>query len=169
MNPATQLAQNELPSMCNNKIWVDADACPKLIREILFRAAVRVEIPLILVANHVLPVPPSPWITMTQVPSGFDVADNYIVEQVATDDLVITSDIPLAAELIEKGARVITSRGEAFTQQNIGQRLNMRDFMETMRSSGDIHGGPAALGPKDKQAFANALDRYIAQYGVCKP
>ena len=161
-----QLAENEFITMGNNRIWVDADACPKVIREILFRAAVRVEIPLLLVANHVLSVPPSPWITMTQVPSGFDVADNYIVEQVTADDLVITSDIPLAAELIEKGARVITSRGEAFTPQNIGQRLNMRDFMETMRSSGDVHGGPATLGPKDKQAFANALDRYLAQYGV---
>lgn len=169
MNPATQLMANELPSMRNNGIWVDADACPKVIREILFRAAVRVEIPLVLVANHVLPVPPSPWITMTQVPSGFDVADNYIVDQVLADDLVITSDIPLAAELIEKGARVITSRGEAYTPQNIGQRLNMRDFMETMRASGDVHGGPAVLGSKDKQAFANALDRYIAQYGASKP
>lgn len=169
MNPAIQLIENELPSMANNGIWVDADACPKVIREILFRAAVRVEIPLVLVANHVLPVPPSPWITMTQVPAGFDVADNYIVDQVRADDLVITSDIPLAAELIEKGARVITSRGEAYTPQNIGQRLNMRDFMETMRASGDVHGGPAALGSKDKQAFANALDRYIAQYGAPKP
>jgi len=152
--------------MHKNTIWVDADACPRVIREILFRAAVRVEMPLILVANHALQVPPSPWITMTQVPSGFDVADNYIVEQVTENDLVITSDIPLAAELIEKGARVITSRGEAYTPQNIKQRLNMRDFMETMRSSGDVHGGPAALGPKDKQAFANALDRYIAQRGA---
>ncbi len=150
--------------MQKNTIWVDADACPRVIREILFRAAVRVEMPLVLVANHALQIPPSPWITMTLVPSGFDVADNYIVEQVSENDLVITSDIPLAAELIEKGAQVITSRGEAYTPQNIGQRLNMRDFMETMRSSGDVHGGPAALGPKDKQAFANALDRYIAQH-----
>ncbi len=145
-------------------LWVDADACPRVIRDILFRAAVRVEVPLILVANHVLQVPPSPWITMTQVPAGFDVADNYIVQQVRENDLVITSDIPLAAELIEKGAQVITSRGERYTRQNIGQRLNMRDFMETMRSSGEVTGGPSTLGVRDKQAFANALDRYLARY-----
>ena len=146
-----------------NCVWVDADACPRVIREILFRAAMRVEMPLVLVANHALTVPPSPWIKMTQVPSGFDVADNYIVEQVSLGDLVVTSDIPLAAELIDKGARVITSRGEQYTRQNIGQRLNMRDFMETMRASGDVHGGPPTLGSKDKQAFANALDSYLAQ------
>lgn len=145
-------------------IWVDADACPRVIREILFRAAVRVGVPLILVANHPLQVPPSSLITMTQVPAGFDVADNYIVQQVAENDLVITSDIPLAAEIIEKGAQVITSRGEPYTRQNIGQRLNMRDFMETMRSSGEISGGPPVLGPKDRQSFANALDRYLARY-----
>lgn len=145
-------------------LWVDADACPRVIRDILFRAAVRVEVPLILVANHVLQVPLSPWITMTQVPAGFDVADNYIVQQVRENDLVITSDIPLAAELIEKGAQVITSRGERYTRQNIGQRLNMRDFMETMRSSGEVTGGPSTLGVRDKQAFANALDRYLARY-----
>jgi len=145
--------------MKQNTIWVDADACPRVIREILFRAVVRVEIPLVLVANHALQVPPSPWITMTQVPSGFDVADDYLVEKATANDLVITSDIPLAAQLIEKGVRVITSRGEAYTPQNIGQRLNMRDFMETMRSSGELHGGPATLGSKDKQAFANGLDR----------
>ena len=150
-----------------NRVWVDADACPRVIREILFRAAIRVEIPLVLVANHALQVPPSPWITMTQVPSGFDVADNYIVELVRAGDLVVSSDIPLAAELIEKGAQVISSRGERFTPQNIGQRLNMRDFMETMRSSGDVHGGPPALGAKDKQAFANALDSYLAQHRGC--
>ena len=100
---------------------------------------------------------------MTQVPAGFDVADNYIVQRVQEDDLVVTSDIPLAAELIDKNAQVITSRGERFTQQNIGQKLNMRDFMETMRSSGEITGGPSALGSKEKQAFANALDSYLAQ------
>jgi uncharacterized protein len=145
-------------------IWVDADACPKVIREILFRAATRLELPLTLVANHVLPVPQSPWVKAVQVAQGFDVADNYIVEQVCQDDLVITADIPLAAELIAKGAGVISPRGEQFTKNNIGQRLNMRDFMETMRSSGEVGGGPPALGPRDKQAFANALDRYLARY-----
>jgi uncharacterized protein len=144
-------------------IWVDADACPKVIREILFRAATRLELPLTLVANHVLPVPQSPWVKAVQVAQGFDVADNYIVEQVCQDDLVITADIPLAAELIAKGAGVISPRGEQFTKNNIGQRLNMRDFMETMRSSGEVGGGPPALGPRDKQAFANALDRYLAR------
>lgn len=143
-------------------IWVDADACPNAIKEILFRAAIRVETPLILVANHALRVTPSPWIKMVQVPAGFDVADNYIVQHVKKGDLVITSDIPLAAELVEAEAKVITSRGESYTPQNIRERLNMRDFMETMRSSGEVTGGPATLGPRDKQDFANALDRYLA-------
>ena len=144
-------------------IWVDADACPNPIKAILFKAANRVQRSLILVANHRIQVPPSPWIKMIQVSAGFDVADNYIVQQVQAKDLVITSDIPLAAELIEKEAFVITPRGEAYTHQNIGQRLNMRDFMETMRSSGEVGGGPAAFNAKDKQTFANALDRYLAQ------
>jgi uncharacterized protein YaiI (UPF0178 family) len=145
-------------------IWVDADACPRVIREILFRAAERVEIGLTLVANHAVPVPPSPLIKMLQVEQGFDVADNFIVQQVCENDLVITSDIPLAAEVIEKGAHVITSRGERYTRNNIRQRLNMRDFMETMRSSMEVGGGPPALGPRDRQAFANALDSYLAKY-----
>lgn len=145
-------------------IWVDADACPKVIKEILFRAATRVEVPLILVANHALPVPPSPLISTLQVAQGFDVADNYIVQQVRENDLVITSDIPLAAEVIDKGGHVISSRGERYSSDNIRQRLNMRDFMDTMRSSGEMTGGPPTLGPRDRQAFANALDRYLARY-----
>jgi len=145
-------------------IWVDADACPKVIREILCRAAQRVERPLNFVANHHIPVPNSPFISSRQVPQGFDVADNVIAQEVATGDLVITSDIPLAAEVIEKGAGVISPRGEQFTTNNIRQRLNMRDFMETMRSTGEVHGGPPALGDRDKQAFANALDRYLAKH-----
>ncbi len=144
-------------------VWVDADACPKVIREILYRAANRLELPLILVANHVIPVPNSSWISCRQVPQGFDVADDYIVEQINERDLVITADIPLSAEVIEKGAGVISPRGEQLTAENIKPRLNMRDFMDTMRSSGETGGGPAALGPKDKQAFANALDRYLAR------
>lgn len=143
-------------------IWVDADACPGVIREILYKAAMRTETPLTLIANHSIQVPRSPLIKMKQVSSGFDVADNLIVQQAETGDLVITSDIPLAAELVEKGVKVITPRGERYTAQNIRQRLNMRDFMDTMRSSGQHHGGPAALGQKDKQAFANALDQYLA-------
>lgn len=148
----------------NVTVWVDADSCPSVIKEILFRAAVRVKTPLVLVANHWLRVPASPYISMTQVPSGFDVADDHIVLKVAKDDLVITSDIPLAAEVIEKGAHVITSRGEKYTLSNIRQRLNIRDFMDTMRASGEMTGGPAALGPKDKQAFGNALDQYLSKY-----
>jgi uncharacterized protein YaiI (UPF0178 family) len=148
----------------NITIWVDADACPAPMREILFRAAVRVKTPLVLVANHWLRVPASPYISMKQVPSGFDVADDHIVQVMQQDDLVITSDIPLAAEVIEKGGHVISSRGEVFTLSNIRQRLNIRDFMDTMRASGEMGGGPPALGPKDKQAFGNALDKYIAKY-----
>lgn len=145
-------------------IWVDADACPKVIREILFRAAQRKEISLTLVANHALPIPKSPLIRCLQVEQGFDVADNFIVQQVRENDLVITSDIPLAAEVIEKGAHVITSRGERYTKSNIRQRLNMRDFMDTMRSSGEMTGGPPALGQRERQAFANALDQFLAKY-----
>mgnify|MGYP002856096224 CR=1 FL=1 len=145
--------------------WVDADACPRAIRDILCRAAIRVEVPLVFVANHALSLPPSPHVRMLQVPAGFDVADNHIAQQVGANDLVVTSDIPLAAEVIDKGAKVITARGEAYTPENIRQRLNMRDFMDTMRSSSiDPGGGPPALGPRDKQAFANALDRYLARY-----
>jgi uncharacterized protein YaiI (UPF0178 family) len=143
---------------------VDADACPRVIREILFRAAKRVECPLVLVANHAIAVPNSPWIRSMQVPQGFDVADNLIVQEVCQGDLVITSDIPLAAEIIDKGGAVISPRGEQFTHNNIRQRLNMRDFMDTMRASGEVGGGPPALGERDKQAFANALDRYLARH-----
>ena len=145
-------------------IWVDADACPRVIREILFKAAVRVRVPLTLVANHTLPIPKSPLIRCLQVEQGFDVADDYIVAQVNAGDLVITSDIPMASEVIEKGGYVITSRGERYTRENIRQRLNMRDFMETMRSSGEMTGGPAALGSRDKQAFGNALDQFLSKH-----
>lgn len=145
-------------------IWVDADACPKVIREILFRAAQRKEVSLTLVANHALPVPASPYIRCLQVAHGFDVADDFIAQQARENDLVITSDIPLAAEVIEKGAHVITSRGERYTRNNVRQRLNMRDFMDTMRSSGEMTGGPPALGQRERQAFANALDQYLAKY-----
>ncbi|MFT4766502.1 MAG: hypothetical protein ACI9OH_003631 [Oleispira sp.] len=150
--------------MTTNTIWVDADACPNAIKETFFKAANRVERPLILVANHFLKVPPSPWISSIQVESGFDVADDYIVAKVNKDDLVITSDIPLAAELIDKGAQVITARGDIFDKTNIKQKLNMRDFMDTMRSSGEHSGGQAAMSAKDKQTFANALDRYLSKY-----
>lgn len=145
------------------KIWVDADACPKAIKEMLFRVADRIQRPLTLVANQGLYTPPSPFINAVQVPSGYDVADNYIVQQVQPGDIVISQDIPLAAELIEKGAYVLNTRGEQLTKNNIGQRLNMRDFLETMRSSGEHTGGPPPFSNADKQKFANTLDRLIAK------
>ena len=144
------------------EIWVDADACPGAIKEMLFRAAQRTGMQLTLVANHALQVPPNANIRMLQVGSGFDVADDEIVKLVTEGDLVITSDIPLAAEVIDKGAHVLSHRGERFTSDNIGPRLNMRDFMDTMRSSGMQSGGPAPLGPKEKQQFANQLDQLLA-------
>lgn len=146
-------------------IWVDADACPRVIRDILFRAAERKEVALTLVANHFLPVPQSPLIRCLQVEHGYDVADNFIARQARENDLVVTSDIPLAAEVIARGAHVITPRGERYTRNNVRQRLNMRDFMDTMRGSGETTGGPPALGPRERQAFANALDQYLAKYG----
>jgi uncharacterized protein YaiI (UPF0178 family) len=144
-------------------IWVDADACPKVIKDILFRAAQRVELSLTLVANQPLVTPPSPYIKSVQVPAGFDVADNYIVQQCNEGDLVITGDIPLAAEVIAEGALVLTSRGERFTANNIGPRLNMRDFMEELRSTGAITGGPPPLSHVDRMQFANQLDRILSK------
>ena len=149
--------------MSLNKIWVDADACPKVIKEILFRAAERVRIQVTLVANQPLSVPGSKFISTVQVPPGFDVADNHIAQQVAADDLVVTADIPLAADVIAKGALALNPRGELYTEANIRQRLTMRDFMETLRSSGVDTGGPAAMSQADRQAFANQLDRLLAK------
>lgn len=143
------------------KIWVDADACPNVIKEILFRAAERVQIEVTLVANHVISVPKSKWVRFVQVESGFDVADDHIVQQAQKDDLVVTADIPLAAEVIEKGAFVLSPRGERYTTANIKARLTMRDFMEQMRSSGEQIKGPDAMTQADRQAFANQLDRWL--------
>lgn len=146
------------------KIWVDADACPVTVKEILFRAAERTGIELTLVANQYMRTPSSSNINSLQVPQGFDVADDEIVKRVSEGDLVITSDIPLAAEVIEKGAHALSPRGERHTKDNIGARLNMRDFLDTMRSSGvEMGGGPAAFSQRDKQQFANELDRFIAK------
>lgn len=145
------------------KIWVDADACPVAIKEIIFRAAQRKEIETTFVANHALTVPKSPFLKFVQVPKGFDVADNLIVQQADSGDLVITQDIPLASEVIEKGCHAINPRGERWTKENIGARLNMRDFMETLRSSGVQTGGPPALNQRDRMVFANALDRILAK------
>ena len=144
------------------RIWVDADACPVPIKEILFRAAQRAQIPVTLVANHALRVPPSPYIRSIQVPGGFDVADNEIVRLVTAGDLVVTQDIPLAAAVINKGALAVHPRGELYTPETIQQRLTMRNFMEELRSTGVDTGGPSALHPRDKQAFANQLDRWLA-------
>jgi uncharacterized protein YaiI (UPF0178 family) len=143
-------------------IWVDADACPGAIKDILFRAAHRTGLQLTLVANHALPVPPHANIRMLQVSSGFDVADDEIVKLTTPGDLVITGDIPLAAEVIEKGAHVLSARGERLTADNIKPRLNMRDFMDTMRSSGMQSGGPPPLNNQDKLQFANQLDRLLS-------
>ncbi len=144
-------------------IWVDADACPSVIKDILYRAAERVELPLTLVANQPLQTPSSRFIKSIQVSAGFDVADDYIVQQIETDDLVITADIPLAAEIIEKGGHALNPRGEFYSSENIRQRLAMRDFMETMRGSGIHTGGPAALNQKDRMNFANQLDSFLAK------
>ncbi|MDH5514442.1 MAG: YaiI/YqxD family protein [Gammaproteobacteria bacterium] len=144
------------------QIWVDADACPRAIKEILYRAAERVGMQLILVANQPLQVPGSRFIRTVQVSAGFDVADNYIVQAVDEGDLVITADIPLAAEVIANGARALNPRGELYTQDNIRERLNMRDFMDTLRGSGVDTGGPAAFSNAERMAFANRLDRLLA-------
>ena len=144
-------------------IWVDADACPNVIKEILFRAADRVAVPVVLVANQFIQVPRSPFIRTVQVTAGFDVADNYIVQQAGPGDLVITADIPLAAEAIDKGCLALNPRGELYTEENIRQRLNMRDFMDTMRASGIDTGGPPSFSQADRMAFANQLDRLLAK------
>jgi uncharacterized protein YaiI (UPF0178 family) len=144
--------------------WVDADACPKAIKEILFRAAERRAIVTTLVANQFVQTPPSRYIKLLQVHSGFDVADSEIVKRMNAGDLVITGDIPLAHEVIDKGGQAINPRGERYTQDNIRERLNMRDFMDTLRASGINTGGPSALNARDIQAFANQLDKFLAQH-----
>lgn len=145
------------------QIWVDADACPGVIKEILFRAAERAQIPLMLVANKLLRTPPSRHIKAIQVPSGFDVVDGKIVQHLEPGDLVITADIPLAAEVIAKGGHALNPRGEFYTPDTIRERLNMRDFMDTLRSSGVDTGGPSSLSQSDRKAFASQLDRFLAR------
>jgi len=147
------------------KIWVDADACPVVVKDILFRAAARTGVELTLVANQALDTPSSPNIKTLQVARGFDVADDEIVKRLDAGDLVITSDIPLAAEVIGKGGHALSPRGEMHSKENIGARLNMRDFLDTMRASGvEMGGGPAAFSQRDKQDFANNLDRFLTKY-----
>jgi uncharacterized protein YaiI (UPF0178 family) len=151
------------------QIWVDADACPKAVKDILFRAATRTETTITLVANQYLQIPPSRHIKFLQVKSGFDVADNEIVKRLNAGDLVITNDIPLASEVIDQGGHALNPRGERYTQDNIRERLNMRDFMDTLRASGIDTGGPSALNSRDIQAFANQLDRFLAHQSRKKP
>ena len=144
------------------KIWVDADACPAAIKDILYRAANRVQIELTLVANQMLRTPPSPWISAVQVPAGFDVADRHIVQEATAGDLVVTADVPLAAQVIAKGARVLDPRGDLLDADNIDERLSWRHFLDGLRNSGVETGGPAAFSAADRQAFANRLDRLLA-------
>ncbi len=145
------------------KIWVDADACPVAIREILFRAAERTGVTVTLIANRPVRVPASPHIEFVQVGPGFDVADNEIVKRARCGDLVVTADIPLAAEVMESGVHALNPRGELYSTETIRQRLNMRDFMDTLRGSGIYTGGPLALSKSDRQSFANQLDRMLTK------
>ena len=144
-------------------IWIDADACPAPVKTIVFRASQRVRIPITLVANQRAQMPPSPLIRVVQVSQGFDAADDYIVEHATASDLVITADIPLAARLVAQGIPALNPRGELYTADNIQERLALRNLKEELRSAGSIIGGPAPYHDRDKQAFANSLDRWLTQ------
>ena len=143
------------------KIWVDADACPGAVKEILFRAAERTGIQVTLVANQTLRTPKSKFVRSVVVERTFDAADHWICANIEADDLVITADVPLAAEAVEAGATALNPRGELYTKDNVRERLNMRDMMEDLRSSGMVSGGPSTFGSREKQAFANQLDKYL--------
>ena len=145
------------------QIWVDADACPRAIKEVLYRAADRLQIPMILIANQFLRTPPSKFISSVQVESGLDVADNAIIERMSAGDLVVTQDIPLADEVITRGGQALNPRGTLYTRENIKDHLNRRDMLDELRSSGNVTGGPPALDKKDVQIFANALDRTLTR------
>lgn len=149
--------------MSLRKIWIDADACPKMVKEVIFSVSGRKNIPVTLVANSFMQIPHSPLIDLVQVDKGADEADFYIVENSNKNDLVITADIPLAKLLVDKGTTAINPRGEIYTEENINERLSMRDFMTELRDSGMVTGGPAPLGQKDKIAFTNSLDRIITK------
>jgi uncharacterized protein len=146
------------------QIWVDADACPSVIKELLFRAADRWSISLTLVANQPLHTPPSPYIRAVRVPAGFDVVDKTIAQHVHAGDLVVTADVPLAAEVVDKGAQALNPRGELYTRNNIQERLTIRNLLNELRSSGIDTGGPSPFGQSDRQAFANQLDRFLTEY-----
>lgn len=145
-------------------LWIDADACPKVAREIIVRAAERTATPTWFVANHQIPLPASKWVKALAVSSGFDAADHEIVSRLVSDDLLISSDLPLAMEAIDKGASVMTTRGEMLDKSNIKARVQMRDFMETLRASGEHTGGPKGYSDVDRREFANALDRWLAKW-----
>lgn len=150
------------------QIWVDADACPNVIKEILFRAAERVKVSLVLVANKPLRTPYSKFVKSIQVPAGLDVADNKIVQQIQKGDLVITADIPLAANVVDKEGFALNPRGEFYTKETIQERLSMRNFMDELRSNGVDTGGPPTISQSDRQAFANQLDRFLTQHSTCQ-
>ncbi|NOX49105.1 MAG: YaiI/YqxD family protein [Gammaproteobacteria bacterium] len=145
------------------QVWVDADACPRPVKEVLFRAADRRQVGVTLVANQFLQTPPSKYISSIQVPAGFDVADNEIVRRLQVGDLVVTADIPLADEVITKGGRALNPRGTFYTPENIKDHLNRRDILDELRSSGMVSGGPDSYGKKEIQAFSNALDRELTK------
>ncbi len=147
------------------QIWVDADACPKVIKEILYRAAERTRTPLNLVANQPLRIPPSPYIKTLQVAGGFDVADDEIVRQLQPGDLVVTADIPLAAEVIATGGHALNPRGEFYTEDSVRERLVVRDLLDQLRGCGIETGGPPVFSQGDRQAFANQLDRFLTRNG----
>ncbi|MFT6630446.1 MAG: hypothetical protein ACJAS4_000384 [Bacteriovoracaceae bacterium] len=145
------------------KVWIDADACPKMVKELIFKASFRLKVDVCLVANSYLTIPLAPNLSFIKVDSGADVADAYIVEHSSEEDLVVTADIPLAALIVEKGATAINPRGEIYTEENISERLSVRNFMQDLRDGGVDTGGPPPLGPKDKERFANAFDRIMTQ------
>lgn len=145
------------------RIWIDADACPKGVKEILYRTSQRLSVPVCLVANSIMPVPNSDLVTAVRVPPGFDKADKYIAQEVAAEDLVITADIPLAAEIVRNGAVALNPRGELYTDENVEQRLTMRNLLAELRDNEVITGGPKPFGPTDRQAFAAALDRFLTK------
>ncbi|HXH76608.1 MAG TPA: YaiI/YqxD family protein [Bacteriovoracaceae bacterium] len=150
--------------MTRPTIWIDADACPKVIKEVIYKVSLRTQLPVILVANSSMFIPPHPLIKLVVVKAGADVADNYIAEHVVEHDIVITADIPLAAQIVEKAATALNVRGEVYTEENVRERLSMRDFMKELRDNGGMEtGGPETFGPKDRERFTNSLNRILSQ------
>lgn len=144
-------------------IWIDADACPREVKELVFRASGRLKLPVILVADRPLTHPKSPWISQEVVPKGFDHADMRIIEKVRPGDLVVTADLPLAAAVVDRGATAVDPRGELYTPENVGERRSMRDFFMSLREAGHDLGGPPPFSPKDRQRFADALNRFLTR------